>query len=353
MDTASIERPERLEKWRESAQGFKKRLALRSVLEWNSKEFTMIVEECSRAGLLSWSAGESPWSDLKSATAAVEELSLIDASLGLVATNQYLCRQAVARVSDLRIRGQMEQHLSARGFHDEPRWLSPNDDKEALTFFTANAEPAFVGIALLREWRSHRPALVINRNRIRLEEWVQAAVMGFDVLYFRRIDLKKLFQSEEESENLLSWQCTAEEFRRVQRELNAERAILFSVILTATAQRSYQYAMEYSRERRTFGRAICQHQAVMLRLADMAIANESAQLMIADAVSSDPDIKPVAAQRTWSYCREAGIKTALQASQLLGGHGYLKLYPLEKWLRDVQSLRMIHKAGYDQCLSSN
>jgi alkylation response protein AidB-like acyl-CoA dehydrogenase len=99
-----------------------------------------------------------------------------------------------------------------------------------------------------------------------------------------------------------------------------------------------EYAVEYAKTRIQFGKPIAEHQAVAFRLADMATRVEAARLLVrkaarqADAGQEIPKEAAMAklfASETAMWCTWAAVQT-------LGGWGYSREYPVEKWMRDAK-----------------
>jgi alkylation response protein AidB-like acyl-CoA dehydrogenase len=104
------------------------------------------------------------------------------------------------------------------------------------------------------------------------------------------------------------------------------------------AQAALEAALRYSRERSAFGQAICQHQAVQLKLADMATALTSARLLTAHAAERlvAGDGRPSTMARL-SATEMAGTVT-LEAMRIHGGYGYTTEFPVERYYRDAPRL---------------
>ncbi len=105
------------------------------------------------------------------------------------------------------------------------------------------------------------------------------------------------------------------------------------------AQSCLDRTIEYMKERKQFGRAIAEFQALQFRVADMATELESARLMLhraatlVDAKTPDATTQAAMAKR---LATDAGFNVVNQALQLHGGYGYLRDYPIERYLRDVR-----------------
>jgi alkylation response protein AidB-like acyl-CoA dehydrogenase len=136
---------------------------------------------------------------------------------------------------------------------------------------------------------------------------------------------------------------SAEQFDYFRSQLAAERNVLAAAVVLGIAGAAFEYALNYSRERMTFGKPINQHQAVALKLADMATGIESARLMLWEAAHLvQQSVELGRSREAWTYAREVAIEVAINAVQTLGGHGYLKLHPVEKWMRDVEFISLLH-----------
>ena len=92
-------------------------------------------------------------------------------------------------------------------------------------------------------------------------------------------------------------------------------------------------------ERRQFGQRLADFQALQFKLADMATELDAARLMLRRAASSldhgDPDATLHCAMAK-RLATDAGFRIANDALQLHGGYGYLKDFPIERYLRDVR-----------------
>ena len=97
-------------------------------------------------------------------------------------------------------------------------------------------------------------------------------------------------------------------------------------------------------ERRQFGKRLAEFQALQFRLADMATELEAARLMVHRAARSldagDPDATLHAAMAK-RFATDAGFRIADDALQLHGGYGYLKDFPIERYLRDLRVHRIL------------
>ena len=103
------------------------------------------------------------------------------------------------------------------------------------------------------------------------------------------------------------------------------------------ARAAYEYALEYAKERKQFGRAIIENQAIAFDLADMKTEIDASRLLVWRAAWMGRTGKPFENAEGSMSKLKAG-KTAVwvteRAIQILGGYGYVREYPVERWHRD-------------------
>jgi isovaleryl-CoA dehydrogenase len=118
--------------------------------------------------------------------------------------------------------------------------------------------------------------------------------------------------------------------------LNVERLILAATML-GIAQRAFDDALAYVKERKQFGRPIGSFQALQHRLADMATELESARLMtrwVATLTDEDPGrMLPREASMVKLHVTEVTKRVTLEGMQLMGGYGYSAEYDMERLVR--------------------
>jgi len=111
-----------------------------------------------------------------------------------------------------------------------------------------------------------------------------------------------------------------------------------------TAQIALEQARAYLLERKQFGRAIADFQALQFRLADMATELVAARQMVRLAASkldlNDPD-KTAYAAMAKRFATDVGYRVCDEALQLHGGIGYIREYPFERYLRDTRVHRIL------------
>jgi alkylation response protein AidB-like acyl-CoA dehydrogenase len=103
------------------------------------------------------------------------------------------------------------------------------------------------------------------------------------------------------------------------------------------ARAAYEYALDYSKERKQFGRAIIENQGIAFKLADMKMHIDAARLLVWRASWMAATRKPFLngeGSMSKLYAGETAVKVTEEAIQILGGYGYVREYPVERWHRD-------------------
>lgn len=104
------------------------------------------------------------------------------------------------------------------------------------------------------------------------------------------------------------------------------------------AQGAYETALGYAKQRVAFGKVISEFQAIQFALADMATRIEAARLLTFQAAVRKDKGLPVTKHSAMAkmYASEVSVWAAERAVQILGGYGFVKDYPAEKFYRDVK-----------------
>ncbi len=103
------------------------------------------------------------------------------------------------------------------------------------------------------------------------------------------------------------------------------------------ARAAYEYALDYAKERKQFGRAIIENQAIAFKLANMKMSVDAARLLVWRAAWMAATRQPfVSGEGSMSklFAGEAAVHVTEEAIQILGGYGYVRDYPVERWHRD-------------------
>jgi alkylation response protein AidB-like acyl-CoA dehydrogenase len=107
---------------------------------------------------------------------------------------------------------------------------------------------------------------------------------------------------------------------------------------TGIAQASLDASIRYAAERKQFGRTIADFQAIQFKIAEMATQVEAARLLVRSAAALADTGRPHTVESSMAklFAGEAAVEAALEAIQIHGGYGYLKEYPVERYLRDAK-----------------
>ncbi|MCH8051555.1 MAG: acyl-CoA dehydrogenase family protein [Chloroflexi bacterium] len=121
------------------------------------------------------------------------------------------------------------------------------------------------------------------------------------------------------------------------------------------AEGAIAYALDFARERKTFGQPLVNHQAIQFMLADAAIAIEGSRHLVYHAATLVDEGKY---DRQWApylsiaktYATETANKVASDAIQIMGAQGYMKDHPLERHYRDARQLMIVEGTSQIQRL---
>ena len=104
------------------------------------------------------------------------------------------------------------------------------------------------------------------------------------------------------------------------------------------AQAAYDVAREYAKERRSFGKPIGEHQAIQFKLADMSTEIDAARLLVHRAAWLKDQGEPhtEAGAKAKLFASEMATRQTSAAIQILGGYGYTKEFPVERYYRDAK-----------------
>ena len=126
-----------------------------------------------------------------------------------------------------------------------------------------------------------------------------------------------------------------EGFKQAMKVLDGGRISIAS-LSCGVARGAYEASVQYAKEREQFGKPIGKFQAIAFKLADMATEIEAAELLTFQAAYLKNNKKPVTKEGAFAkyFASEVSVKCGNEAVQIMGGYGYTKEYPAEKFLRD-------------------
>ncbi|MFB4163905.1 acyl-CoA dehydrogenase family protein [Alteribacillus sp. JSM 102045] len=142
-------------------------------------------------------------------------------------------------------------------------------------------------------------------------------------------------------ENLLSEEGKG--FKIAMKTLDKTRPLVAAVGV-GLAQGALNYAMDYSKERIQFGQPISDFQGIQWMIADMATEVEAARQLVykaADVIDQDSLDAPLHGAMAKCFATDIAMKVTTNALQILGGNGYMKDYPMERYFRQAKLLQIV------------
>jgi acyl-CoA dehydrogenase len=103
------------------------------------------------------------------------------------------------------------------------------------------------------------------------------------------------------------------------------------------ARAAYEYALAYAKERKQFGRAIIENQAIAFKLADMLVTTDAARLLVWRAAwmgRTGRSFAGAEGSQSKLFAGEVAVMVTGEAIQIMGGAGYIRDHPVERWHRD-------------------
>ncbi|MHC9045177.1 acyl-CoA dehydrogenase family protein [Microbacterium saperdae] len=125
-----------------------------------------------------------------------------------------------------------------------------------------------------------------------------------------------------------------------------------AAVATGLAQEALDVAVKYARERETFGRSIIEHQGLAFLLADMAAAVASARATYLAAARLKDAGRPYSHEASIAklVCTDNAMKVTTDAVQVLGGAGYTKDFPTERYMREAKVMQIFEGTNQIQRL---
>ncbi len=111
-----------------------------------------------------------------------------------------------------------------------------------------------------------------------------------------------------------------------------------AIAAVGIARAAYEYALDYAKQREQFGRPIYSNQAVSFMLADMLTRIDAARLLAHRAawMADGGRRSSLEGSMAKAFAGDMAMEVATNAVQILGGNGYMREYPVEKWFRDAK-----------------
>lgn len=131
----------------------------------------------------------------------------------------------------------------------------------------------------------------------------------------------------------------------------ARARLYYASLLVGVMRASVEFATDYAQEREAFGKPIGHHQGLAFMIAEMHMDLDAARLLVRDAAWRVDRGIPCAAQAAsaWAECIEVSRSIGPGGVQILGGHGFMADYPVEKHMREARALGLL-AGGYDAAI---
>jgi alkylation response protein AidB-like acyl-CoA dehydrogenase len=126
-------------------------------------------------------------------------------------------------------------------------------------------------------------------------------------------------------------------FKQAMKVLDGGRISIAS-LSCGIARGAFEASVKYAKEREQFGKPIAKFQGISFKLADMATEVEAAELLTFNAAYRKNNKLPMTKEGAYAkyFASEVSVKCGNEAVQIMGGYGYTKEYPAEKFLRDAK-----------------
>ncbi|WP_353144259.1 acyl-CoA dehydrogenase family protein [Acinetobacter pragensis] len=120
--------------------------------------------------------------------------------------------------------------------------------------------------------------------------------------------------------------------------------LMWCAMAVGTCEAVKKYCIQYANERTAFGEPISHRQSVAFMIADMAIEIEAMRMLVLNAASLAESGKPFHREAYLArlLCAEKSMKIGTDGVQILGGHGFTKEHPVERWYRDLRATAIMH-----------
>ena len=345
---------------KKSVREFAEREIAPHVMKWDeASEFPMaIVKDLGKLGLLGIifppEYGGAGMGYVEYIT-AIEELSRVDGSVGIiVAAHTSLCSNHIFVAGNESQKKKYVSKLATGEFIGAWGLTEPSSGSDAgsarmsatktkggwvlngTKTFCTNGHYADVLVVLAvtdRAAHTHGlSAFVIEKNTKGFRPGKKENKLGLRASDTAELIFEDCFVP---TENLLGGEGNG--FIDAMRILDGGR-ISIAALSLGMAEGAYDAAMKYSKQRKQFGKAISEFQAIQWKLADMATEIEAAKLLTLRAgAMKDAGMKTtLESSMAKLYAGEVAVKCANEGVQIHGGYGFIKDYPAEKFYRDVK-----------------
>jgi alkylation response protein AidB-like acyl-CoA dehydrogenase len=345
---------------RKSVREFAEREIAPHVMEWDeSGEFPLaVIKELGKLGLMGSifpsEYGGAGMGYVEYAT-AVEELSRVDGSVGIiVAAHTSLCSNHIYLAGNECQKKKYLCKLAAGEFIGAWGLTEPSAGSDAgsarlgavrsakgwvlngtKTFITNGRYADVLVVIAVTDRAAHThglSAFVVEKDTKGFRVGKKENKLGLRASDTSELIFEDCFLP---AENMLG--AEGEGFKDSMKVLDGGR-ISIAALSLGMAQGAYEAALNYSKERKQFGKLISEFQAIQWKLADMATEIDAARLLTLRAASmKDAGMKTtLESSMAKLYASEVAVRCANEGVQIHGGYGFVKDYPAEKYYRDVK-----------------
>ncbi len=179
-------------------------------------------------------------------------------------------------------------------------------------------------------------AFIVEGNSKGIKPGKKERKMGIRASHTAQVHFEDVFVPEE---NRLGEE--GEGFLIAMKAFEHTRPLVASLAI-GVARAAFEFALQYALERKQFGRAIAKFQAVSFMLADMATAIDAARLLAWRAAWLLDNHEPVNKEASMAkvFAADTAMKVTEDAVQIVGGAGYMRDLPVEKWMRDAKIMQI-------------
>src|SRR6266850_3083555 len=207
-------------------------------------------------------------------------------------------------------------------------WITNGRRAEIMLLLTKtdkNAKPAYAGMSAFVAEKGE-PGLTVSRD--------------IDKLGYKSLETCELLFEDFRvpAENLIGG-VEGEGFKQVMTGLEAERINVAARGL-GIARAAFDEAIRYAQRRTTFGKPIAEHQTIQIKLADMATRIEASRLLIYSAAEKKDrgERCDLEAGMAKLFATETAAEVSFEAMRIMGGNGFSKDFPVERYYRDAPLL---------------
>ncbi len=345
---------------KKSVREFSEREILPNVMKWDEAgEFPFAtIKELGKLGLMGTifpvECGGAGMGYVEYVT-AIEELSRVDGSVGIiVAAHTSLCTNHIFLAGNEAQKKKYVSKLATGEFIGAWGLTEPSSGSDAgsarmtaskrkdgwvlngtKTFCTNGHYADVLVVIAVTDRAAHThglPAFIVEKEAKGFRPGKKENKLGLRASDTAELIFEDCFVP---SQNLLGLE--GDGFIDAMRILDGGR-ISIAALSLGMATGAYEAALHYSKERKQFGKAISDFQAIQWKLADMATEIDAARLLTMRAASmKDAGMKTtLESSMAKLYASEVAVRCANEGVQIHGGYGFIKDYPAEKFYRDVK-----------------